>query len=510
MQPMTRGWRVSVLALGVFGALAAGDAAASGFQLRENSVKASGRASAGAASAKGDAAVVANNPALMTTFKLKTAQVDVSVIDLRFKFKGNTCAAGSAYDAGDYTCDRYVGENDNKGGNAGGLNPVPAMAVVIPLKDNLEGFAVGASLGAPFGLKTDYDPNWSGRYLATLSDVKVVDATFSAAANIGDNFSVGVGLIAEYMKVTLGERIDFASGACNQANGLLPGACALLPLLYPGTPDVAAHEADGSEDGSARISGDDVAFGWNAGIDWRPTDTLSIGLDYRPGIKHKLKGSGDFSVPANMQNLLDSAAPGQYADGGGGARFTVPKVATASVTWEATPNLSLMAEYQRTGWSSLKEIRIQFDDVTLDDGSVVSRPDQVEDYSWQDSNYFALGGEYKFAENFVLRAGVGFDQSPIRDDYRTRTLDYNGGAQVTDSYRTPRLPDEDRRIYALGLSWNPSWAGNWEFDLDWEHVQIAKTPKVDLVSGESGQGARLIGEFAGSADVIGIAAQFGF
>jgi long-chain fatty acid transport protein len=31
---------------------------------------------------------------------------------------------------------------------------------------------VGASVGAPFGLKTEYEPGWVGRYRALTSDVK--------------------------------------------------------------------------------------------------------------------------------------------------------------------------------------------------------------------------------------------------------------------------------------------------------------------------------------------------
>ena len=70
--------RVSALALGIAGVLAYGDVHAAAFQLKENSVKAQGRAMAGAASAKGDASVVVNNPAVMSTFTERTLQADVT------------------------------------------------------------------------------------------------------------------------------------------------------------------------------------------------------------------------------------------------------------------------------------------------------------------------------------------------------------------------------------------------------------------------------------------------
>ena len=88
--------RISALALGIAGALACGQANAAAFQLKENSAKAQGRAMAGAASAKGDASVVVNNPAVMSTFDRTTVQGDVTAVDLSFRFNGGgTAAAGS-------------------------------------------------------------------------------------------------------------------------------------------------------------------------------------------------------------------------------------------------------------------------------------------------------------------------------------------------------------------------------------------------------------------------------
>src|SRR3546814_1586111 len=88
--------QITALALGIAGAMAFSQAHAAAFLLKENSVKAQGRSMAGAASAKGDASVVANNPAVMSTFDKNTFQADVTAIDLSFKFNGGgSAAAGS-------------------------------------------------------------------------------------------------------------------------------------------------------------------------------------------------------------------------------------------------------------------------------------------------------------------------------------------------------------------------------------------------------------------------------
>src|SRR3546814_15619765 len=81
MQTMSR-LTLTALAIGIAGVMAAGSADASGFQIRENSVKNLGRANAGTTVAWGDASVVLNNPAAMVNLDRTTIQPDVTVIDL--------------------------------------------------------------------------------------------------------------------------------------------------------------------------------------------------------------------------------------------------------------------------------------------------------------------------------------------------------------------------------------------------------------------------------------------
>ena len=65
MKTTTRSFRATALALAVLGTLAAGQASASGFQLREQSVKNLGKSNAGSIVGK-DASNVSLNPAAMT------------------------------------------------------------------------------------------------------------------------------------------------------------------------------------------------------------------------------------------------------------------------------------------------------------------------------------------------------------------------------------------------------------------------------------------------------------
>src|SRR3546814_18765544 len=105
-------------------AMAFSQAHAAAFLLKENSVKAQGRSMAGAASAKGDASVVANNPAVMSTFDTNTFQADVTAIDLSFKLNGCGSAAAGSPLAKPLT--------RGHGSDAGGLHVVPALPFTKP------------------------------------------------------------------------------------------------------------------------------------------------------------------------------------------------------------------------------------------------------------------------------------------------------------------------------------------------------------------------------------------
>src|SRR3546814_14209066 len=86
--------QITALALGIAGAMAFSQAHAAAFLLKENSVKAQGRSMAGAASAKGDASVVANNPAVMSTLDQKHFQAHVPPIHLPSKSRSEERRVG--------------------------------------------------------------------------------------------------------------------------------------------------------------------------------------------------------------------------------------------------------------------------------------------------------------------------------------------------------------------------------------------------------------------------------
>lgn len=449
-----RNIRVSAIALAVIGTLFVGQAAASGFQLREQSVKNLGKSNAGSMVGK-DASVVALNPAAMVNLDKNTIQSDLTVIDLSAKFEGGGAILGNP-------AAKLSGGN---GGDPGDPTLVPNMAAVFPMHGALEGLTLGASVGAPFGLATEYENGWVGRYRALTSDVKTVDLTLSAAFKLSDGISIGAGFIWERAQAKLSKAIDFGTAICagsgNPMNCFNPN--------YPFKPQ--------QMDGSLTIEGSNNSIGYVVGVQVAPTDKLALGVSYRSEIKHELEGTLDFAgVPALL------GADPRFKNGPGGARLVTPSITTVSLKYAVADNVRLLADFQSTGWTSLHDVTIKRSSGT----TVGSEP-----FEWSSSNFYSLGAEYDLSPAFTLRAGIGKDKTP-----------------TNDTHRTPRLPDNDRTLYSIGASWNVS--ESLSLDAGYQYIGI-KSPLVNLpVDIASANTSSLSGKFTGHADLLGVSMQYRF
>ena len=454
MKTNTRSFRATALALAVLGTLAAGQAAASGFQLREQSVKNLGKSNAGSIIGK-DASNAALNPAAMTNLDKNTVQNDITVIDLSADFSGSGRILGSAHPA--------AGLTGGNGGDPGDPTVVPNLSVVFPMKGALEGMTIGASIGAPFGLKTEYEPGWVGRYRALTSDVKVVDLTLSVAFKATDGVSIGAGLIYERADVTLSKAIDFGTAICASGN---PANC--FNTVYPFKPQQL--------DGAFEVSGSNTGVGYVIGAQLAPNDKLAIGVSHRSEIKHDLTGTLDFQ---NVPALL--GADPRFQDGDGGARMVTPAITTLSFMYGVTDSFRVLADYQSTGWSSLQDVTIK-----RANGTVVGS----EDFSWKDTDFVSVGVEYDLSEAFTLRAGVGQDESP-----------------TNDATRTPRLPDDDRMLYSVGMSW--AMSDHLTIDAAYQRITI-EDPEINLGVHLPSDLSTLQGTYSGSANLFGVSMQYRF
>ena len=439
--------RITVLAAGIAGALAIGQAHGAAFQLKENSAKAQGRAFAGSASAPDDTAIVVNNPAGMRLLDGRQFEADASVVNFSAKYHGN---------GGSYLGGLGGPVNGGNGGDAGTTVPLPALYFHQPLGDNMH---LGASVTVPYGFKTEYDRDWVGRYQGTKTDLQAIDAALAFSYDVNPYVSFGASVFGERLDVDLSNAIDF--GTALYAAGL--GAYGFAP---------------GNADGALRVKGHSTKMGFTLGGLFSIDENTNIGMTYRSRVKHKItNGTADFTVPAAAAAVLSVAQPGAYVDSKGRANLIMPATATLSVFHRINERWSVMGDVTRTAWSKFDKIN-----VNLESGQTLPL-----EFDYRDTTFVSIGADYKLNETVTLRGGLAYDQTP-----------------TTNENRDVRVPDNSRKWASIGASWTPSEHSEW--NIGYTHL-FASDSSVNEVAQT---GSTLAGSFAITGDVLAASYRYKF
>jgi long-chain fatty acid transport protein len=420
----------------------ASSAFAAGFALMEQSVKGLGNAFAGGAAAAEDATTVFTNPAGMTMLEGQQASTGLHVIKTSFEFSNQ----GSTHALQPITGEGLTGDN---GGNAGTWNFVPNLYYVNHLSQD---WAIGLGINVPFGLTTDWDEGWVGRYYAVKSAIMTLNINPSVAYQVNDKLSVGAGINAMYMQGEFSQAVDFGT----------------IFNLLGGDPQ--------RDDGKVTLDADDWGYGYNLGLLYRFNDATRVGLSYRSQVDQDLSGDADFNYGAKVAAMIAAGKPTWFQDGGAGASVTLPDSASLSVYHQATTKLALMADASWTGWSDLPELRITFDS---------GQDDSVTTLKWEDAWRFGAGATYQYNGKLTLRCGAMYDQTPIP------------GAE----YRTPRLPDQDRLWTNVGMSYALNQKAS--IDVGYAHLFMLGTGDINQdATGENATRGGLQGEFDNTGNIL--------
>lgn len=382
--------------------LASGGAHAAFFQLAENSPAGLGNAFAGGAAIAEDASTVWYNPAGMTRLSGSQMVAGGYLILPSMKFSKTSANHAPLLGGG-----AISGGN---GGDAGESAIVPNFYYTRTVSDRL---SFGLGVNVPFGLATDYDDDWVGRYYANRSEIMSINVNPAVAYKVNEAFSVGGGINYQKLDATLTQRVDYGS------------IC-----LLAGNPPGCGGATPGANDGDAEVKADDDTWGFNLGALWRLSDAMRLGVAYRSKMKYGLEGNFDVTAPTPVAAGAGSAVGG-LVDSGARANVTLPETISVSVYHALSSVWSVMADVTRTRWSRIPELRIDFDS---------SQADSVITLDLEDANRYSVGASYTPGGSWSYRFGVALDKTPTPNEV----------------VRTPRLPDEDRLWLALGAGYKQS------------------------------------------------------
>ncbi|MBK8013625.1 MAG: outer membrane protein transport protein [Deltaproteobacteria bacterium] len=304
---------------------------------------------------------------------------------------------------------RYVGPgfpstNPNPGSEVSAsakspLIPVPAAFVAHALSPKA---VVGFGFYVPYGLAMNWEnpTQFVGRTVSQEAELRAYFMTPTIALRLSEKVSVALGVSLVPATVFLKRTV----GASDNGEVLLRNAA--------------------GEEAQVEISGDAFGVGMTAGVQVSLIDHLALGLVYRSAIALDFTGNANFILPSGTPAEIAANFPDQT----GSASLTIPHTLNLGAGWKTT-DFTAELSCGITFWSSTKELAINFD---------TGRPSPVSSSprDWTVAPRVVLSGEY-WLDQIALRAGLGYDVSPVPTD----TLD-------------PTLPDSDRVLVSLGAGYN--------------------------------------------------------
>jgi long-chain fatty acid transport protein len=261
-------------------------------------------------------------------------------------------------------------------------------------------FRFGFSLTYPFGLAK----NWDQPFPATMSEefsLIVVEANPTFSFAVLDNFSVGGGIRFVYGEGEVSNRVTS------------PPFDQLEPLTAL----------------SREMDGDDTGLGYNLAATWKPVEDWTVAITYRSKVKLKLEGD------ASLQALVDQSTIFGYL-GSGDLDVNLPAVFSLATSYSFEA-LTLEIAWNRTFWSSFKELDFEYDQSFS--GTTFDAFDRPLAKNWNDSDAIRLGATLALTEKLTTTLGFAYDQSPVPES----TLGFE-------------LPDSDAFMYSGGVQYQQS------------------------------------------------------
>lgn len=415
----------------------AGAASASGFQLTEQNASGLGNAYAGQAADAENASTVFFNPAGMTQLQDREISGGVAAIGPSFHFHDKGSSVGALQGTGE-------------GGNAGGWAALPNGYLSWALSKDLY---VGVGVGAPFGLKTEYDNPWVGAAQSTMFEVKTYNVNPSIAYRVNDQVSLGFGVNWQRVEATYERQV--ATNTALLANS---------PL---------------------KLTLDDDSWGWNLGALFTLSPSTKVGVTYRSAVQYHTTGKID--VTGSDTNTNRAASSDAKAD------IKLPDTFSLAVTQQLSDKWQMLGDVTWTGWSSIPKVDIvRASNTALYIPGVAGQPAgavaQVLDTDFRDTWRVGLGATYKYDDAWKIKYGVAYDQTPVKGE----------------STRLVSMPDNDRVWFSLGTQYAVNKASKLDLGISYIYIRDSKIDNDQrVIAGSAASRGRVTGEYSGNIWILG-------
>lgn len=347
---------------------------------------------------------------------------------------------------------------------------VPSTHYAKPLGERA---TFGLSIVSPFGLATDWEQNSPVRYSATHTKLMTINVSPEMGAKVTDNFAFGAGLDFQYARVTFNRML---------------GAPTLLRALGA-APDVMDSLSDNNADS--------FGIGFHAGVLGMFNDNHTrLGVNYQSRMNHRFDGHSRLRGRlADPTAVLGTGAFGNINSVFGynylqSNSVSLPDITTLSIYHDVNEAFAVLGSVVYTNWSTFQKVELNGVAVGVPGSAPPFRVTQAVVNSTAAENYKnawrgALGVNYRANDQWLLRVGGGYDQTP------TNNVD-----------RDIRLPDANR--WALSVGTHYQWRPDIGLDFGYTHLFGAEDSTLNKREVLGSSTYTIAGTASASADLVGL------
>lgn len=252
--------------------------------------------------------------------------------------------------------------------------PVPQIHYTCTPKDSPLSYGLG--IYAPFGLGVKWPENSGFRSIAIDSKISYITINPVIAWKAHSTLSLAIGPNFNYSDIEI-------------RRGL-----------------AAAND-------NYKFKGDDIGFGFNAGILWQPHEQWSFGVNYRSASRITYNGKSTYDA---LGAMADTKATLDY-----------PQIVTAGASFRPSTNWNIELNVDYTDWNKVNT-------VTLRGTSAIFGFNLPLQLDWHESWLVEFGVTRKFKDGWFASAGYF----------------YSGETAPSQTY-TPAVPDMALHTASLGL-----------------------------------------------------------
>jgi long-chain fatty acid transport protein len=424
-------------------ALLAQSAWASGYHFGTQSVSSQATANASAAEAA-DPSTLFYNPAGLTKLEGTQATININMVAPKVKYSNGQAQYPEVTQWNDTTKQLdtvYPRKDPVQGSSSGKITDDVIFAPHLYASHQInDKFTIGLGTYVPFGSGTEYDHDSVLRYNLNELGLQTLAIQPTVAYKLNDRHSFAVGFIAQHTTAELRQYANFGPAVAGSLRNT--GS-----QIATGLTQVAS--GNGAADGYAKVKGDDWGFGYNLAWLWDINERARVGMNYRSKISHTLKGDGEWHLVGNAFNdpVLGSTIQQGIRDRGyaekedASVKITTPESLSVHGMYKIDPKWNVYGDVTWTRHSRFSRADLMWGnekDVTADENGNAKSNKTTLNPNWRNTYKVSLGASYQYSEPLQLRAGIAYDQSPVKNA----------------NYRMSTLPDNDRIWLSMGAKYD--------------------------------------------------------